>query len=164
MRIGPRKGLVANFLSLACEQSPRGNYFVFSDQDDIWEPDKLARAVDWLRNVPADIPALYCSRTRLIDAEGRAIGFSLSFRKGHHSQPSSRWHRRLVSGCYYCKFEFYRITQVSVTASMRRRDTAGNASVARRDYVRTRATDRLGPCSDRVPSPGHSPKKNRPGV
>jgi glycosyltransferase involved in cell wall biosynthesis len=81
MKIGPRKGPVANFLSLACEKNLKDDYFAFSDQDDIWEPDKLTRAVGWLRNVPADIPALYCSRTRLIDAQGRAIGFSPFFQK-----------------------------------------------------------------------------------
>jgi len=81
IRIGPRKGPVANFLSLACEQNLKGDYFAFSDQDDIWEPDKLARAVGWLRKIPAEIPGLYCSRTHLIDAQDRAIGLSPRFQK-----------------------------------------------------------------------------------
>lgn len=79
IRNGPRKGYVANFLSLACDPSIDADYYAFSDQDDIWEPDKLSRAVSWLQNVPSQIPAAYCSRTRLIDENGQECGFSPEF-------------------------------------------------------------------------------------
>ena len=73
---GPRAGLVRNFLSLIGRPEVYGDYYAFADQDDVWEPDKLARAVAWLTDLPDDVPAVYCSRTRLIDARGRDLGLS----------------------------------------------------------------------------------------
>jgi hypothetical protein len=52
------------------------SYFAFSDQDDVWLPDKLAHAVVALGEAAADQPALYfCDRT-LVDASLRFIGKS----------------------------------------------------------------------------------------
>jgi glycosyltransferase involved in cell wall biosynthesis len=79
IRTGPRQGFVANFLSLACDETITGDYFAYSDQDDIWEPDKLSRAVQWLEAVAGSTPAMYCSRTRLIDEEDRECGLSRLF-------------------------------------------------------------------------------------
>ena len=56
VRDGPRRGLVRNFLGLACDLSISADYFAFSDQDDIWEPDKLSRAIEWLQSIPAKRP------------------------------------------------------------------------------------------------------------
>jgi glycosyltransferase involved in cell wall biosynthesis len=78
---GPSLGFVANFLSLTCREDIKAAYYAFSDQDDIWEEDKLARALEYLQTIPKDIPALYCSRTRYVDALNKEIGFS-------------RWHKR----------------------------------------------------------------------
>lgn len=78
---GPAEGFVSNFLSLACRSEVQAEYYAFSDQDDIWEADKLQRALEWLRSVPEDVPALYCSRTRLVDAGNRDIGLSPLFSK-----------------------------------------------------------------------------------
>jgi len=85
---GPTQGYAANFLSLTRQERIRASYYAFADQDDIWEPDKLARAIERLSGVPAAIPALYCSRTRLIDEQGREIGFSPLIRK-HPSFPNA---------------------------------------------------------------------------
>jgi glycosyltransferase involved in cell wall biosynthesis len=79
VRNGPRRGLVRNFLGLACDLSISADYFAFSDQDDIWEPDKLSRAIEWLSSISAKKPALYCSRVRLIDEYDRDCGFSPLF-------------------------------------------------------------------------------------
>jgi glycosyltransferase involved in cell wall biosynthesis len=78
---GPRRGAPANFLFLACAENLVGDFYAFCDQDDVWEPDKLARAVDLLKKAGSGIPALYGSRTRLIDENGNEIGFSPLFRK-----------------------------------------------------------------------------------
>ncbi len=74
---GPRKGYAANFMSLAAHPDIHADYFAYSDQDDIWEPNKLERALKWLTTVPADVPALYCSRSTLVDASDRPIGVSV---------------------------------------------------------------------------------------
>ncbi len=76
---GPRKGFVANFRSLTCRGEIHADYYAYSDQDDVWESDKLERAVRWLATIPEGAPALYCARTRLVDAENKEIGMSPLF-------------------------------------------------------------------------------------
>ena len=78
---GPRDGVVANYLSLACRPDIVARYYAFADQDDIWDKDKLERALDWLRTIPDDQPALYCSRVRLVDEKGSPVGVSPLFAK-----------------------------------------------------------------------------------
>lgn len=81
LQAGPRKGFVKNFMSLICEPALHADYYALSDQDDIWHPDKLDRAVRWLRGVPEGQPALYCTRTELINGAGQPIGFSPLFNR-----------------------------------------------------------------------------------
>jgi glycosyltransferase involved in cell wall biosynthesis len=76
---GPQAGYAANFMSLLHRVSVDGDFYAFCDQDDYWEPDKLSRALAWARQQPGDRPALYCGRTRLIDIEGRPVGYSPLF-------------------------------------------------------------------------------------
>ncbi len=78
---GPRKGFQYNFLSLFSLQTPPAQYMAFADQDDIWEHDKLEHALNALKQYPADQPALYGTRTRLIDKHEQEIGFSPLFTK-----------------------------------------------------------------------------------
>ena len=78
---GPRDGVVANYLSLACRPDIVARYYAFADQDDIWDNDKLERALDWLRTISEDQPALYCSRVRLVDEKGSSLGVSPLFAK-----------------------------------------------------------------------------------
>jgi len=78
---GPGRGLVTNFMSLACKGEIEADYFAYSDQDDVWEADKLERAVQWLSGISAGTPALYCARTRLVDTQDREIGLSPLFSK-----------------------------------------------------------------------------------
>jgi glycosyltransferase involved in cell wall biosynthesis len=81
LRAQVRKGFSANFLSLINDPNIKAKYYAFSDQDDIWEPDKLDRALGRLARLPPDVPSLYCTRTRLIDEQGRSIGYSPLCRK-----------------------------------------------------------------------------------
>ena len=76
---GPQQGFAANFLSLVCHANVDASFYAWSDQDDIWESDKLERAISWLARQSSSVPALYCSRTRLVDAQGQPIGFSPLF-------------------------------------------------------------------------------------
>lgn len=78
---GPRRGVNANFLSVAAQPEPPARYIAYSDQDDIWDHDKLERAVAWLDTVDPAVPALYGTRTRLIDRDGKAIGNSPHFKR-----------------------------------------------------------------------------------
>lgn len=78
---GPGKGFVRNFLTLLMHPSIRAKYYSFSDQDDIWFDDKIKRAVAWLELQPQDKPALYCSRTHLVNEAGDSLGLSPFFRR-----------------------------------------------------------------------------------
>jgi glycosyltransferase involved in cell wall biosynthesis len=76
---GPAEGSTANFLSLTCRADIDTEFFAYADQDDIWESDKLERAMNWLQTVPRHIPALYGSRTQLVDERNQYIGYSPLF-------------------------------------------------------------------------------------
>ncbi|QXG50211.1 glycosyltransferase family 2 protein [Pseudomonas viridiflava] len=78
---GPCQGFAENFVSLLQREEVRGEFFSFSDQDDIWFSDKLERALSKLKGVVVDMPSMYCSRTRLTDADGRVIGCSPLFER-----------------------------------------------------------------------------------
>lgn len=61
---GPRAGAAAHFLTLlahSAETDP--DWLAFADQDDVWLPDKLSRAVTALAAQDRGVPCLYCSRT-----------------------------------------------------------------------------------------------------
>jgi glycosyltransferase involved in cell wall biosynthesis len=76
---GPKRGFAANFLSLLEKSGATPDYYAFSDQDDIWECNKISSAVTWLESIPENIPALYCGRARLVDKNNKPIGFSPLF-------------------------------------------------------------------------------------
>ena len=82
---GPRHGFVCNFLLLLCNPAIQADYLGFADQDDVWLPDKLEHAMSVLKSYPGDRPALYCSRTFIIDDFGVEQGQSLL----KHVKPSS---------------------------------------------------------------------------
>ncbi|WP_108462311.1 glycosyltransferase family 2 protein [Devosia naphthalenivorans] len=71
---GPRLGFAENFRSLMVSVS--GDYvgYCFSDQDDVWLPAKIERALAATADTPS--PVLYGARTKLVDVNGSPIGFS----------------------------------------------------------------------------------------
>jgi glycosyltransferase involved in cell wall biosynthesis len=79
VRDGPNKGVCVNFLSLAIDRTINADYYAFSDQDDVWYPDKLRRALKWLVSIPQSVPGLYCGRTELMSADGQYEGLSPLF-------------------------------------------------------------------------------------
>lgn len=84
IQAGPRNGFVKNFISLAHNRNIEADFFAFSDQDDIWESDKLESAISWLHHIPENVAGLYSTRTLLVDADNNEIGLSPLFTK----QPS----------------------------------------------------------------------------
>jgi len=81
IRNGPGRGACANFLTLAADPAIDSDYYAFSDQDDIWYPQKLERALSWLSTIPKDVPAFYCGRTDLMTDDGRVYGRSPLFKR-----------------------------------------------------------------------------------
>lgn len=55
---GDNIGYGPSFLSLLA-MTDEGDYWAFCDQDDIWLPDKINLAVNWLKQQDASIPCLY---------------------------------------------------------------------------------------------------------
>jgi len=78
---GPCRGFAANFIALVQRAELNADYFAFSDQDDVWFSDKLSRSVNCLEAFGDHTPALYCSRTRLINARHQVTGLSPLFEK-----------------------------------------------------------------------------------
>lgn len=90
---GPGQGAAANFLTAAARAvaDAPGAALGFADQDDVWLPDKLARAAHWIaeqdragQEMGQDVgqgavPAVWVCRTVLTDAALRPIGESRVF-------------------------------------------------------------------------------------
>lgn len=72
VRKGHNLGLPAAFFQLVDESSDDADFWSLCDQDDVWEPDKIARAVAALRPI-ADRPALYCARVLVVDEQLRPL-------------------------------------------------------------------------------------------
>lgn len=71
-------GVVGSFFRLL-ECAEAADYYAFSDQDDVWRSDKLARAVDRLLREQRtdDEPLLYFNRQEFVDANLNHLGYSL---------------------------------------------------------------------------------------
>lgn len=78
---GPKQGFAKNFISLLKRDYIAADFFAFCDQDDIWFADKLERSIKHLSSSASSQPALYCSRTRLVNMNGGVIGFSPLYSK-----------------------------------------------------------------------------------
>ena len=74
---GGRIGVAASYHALAVA-APADSHLAFCDQDDVWLPEKTARALAALRALPPTRPALYCSRQVLVDARLDRLGTSIA--------------------------------------------------------------------------------------
>lgn len=92
---GKNCGVGNSFMELLYTLGNSCDYFAFSDQDDIWMPDKLYCAVAAIRN--QKIPALYTGNQTLTDRTGKKLGIR------YEEIPSTDYHQilcgNLVSGC-----------------------------------------------------------------
>jgi glycosyltransferase involved in cell wall biosynthesis len=79
--MGPRAGSTSNFLALTADPAIQADGYAWADQDDVWEPEKLARGVAFLHGQSAERPVLYGTRTLLTDARNRPVGHSALFTK-----------------------------------------------------------------------------------
>ncbi len=80
IRQGPKQGFCLNFLSMACDPIIKADYYAFSDQDDVWMADKLARALAYFESVSEpSLPRVYCGRTQNVDEQLNSLGYSPLF-------------------------------------------------------------------------------------
>ena len=78
-------GYAKNFLLGLKEAGNNYDFYAFSDQDDIWELDKINRGVEALQSKGSKLPKLYCSRTAYFNSDcSKEIGSS----KIHTKKPT----------------------------------------------------------------------------
>lgn len=65
LREGENLGLPDAFFRMVDESGDDADLWALCDQDDVWVPDKIARAVAALQDL--DGPALYCARVHVVD-------------------------------------------------------------------------------------------------
>ncbi len=70
---GENVGYCKSFMKLL-EMTEEGDYWAFCDQDDIWYPDKVRLAVEWMESQRQDKPLLYYSLSKMIDEQGNKLG------------------------------------------------------------------------------------------
>ncbi|QPM91193.1 glycosyltransferase [Pseudooceanicola algae] len=62
LRQGPEAGFAANYLSMLADLPDLPGHVALADQDDIWLPKRLGRAVAMLNRLPATVPAFVFGR------------------------------------------------------------------------------------------------------
>lgn len=74
IRSGSNLGPMQSYMDLLSRACPQVEYIAFCDQDDIWKPDKVGRAVSKLQqHSPRGLPALYFSSYAPVDADLNSI-------------------------------------------------------------------------------------------
>ncbi|WP_051656775.1 glycosyltransferase [Butyrivibrio sp. AE3004] len=81
-------------------KAPEADYYAFSDQDDIWDEDKLITAVDFLKNYD-NIPAYYYCNARLIDRYGEKCGGTV-YKENDDLNEQNIFHYLCCGGCMGC--------------------------------------------------------------
>lgn len=79
---GNNVGVVRSFLDLLESVPPDAEFVSFCDQDDVWHPDKIERALEVLAPRNQAIPQLYCSEYTFCDASMVPQGKSHLNRRG----------------------------------------------------------------------------------
>ncbi|NOX76407.1 MAG: glycosyltransferase family 2 protein [Gammaproteobacteria bacterium] len=74
---GNNVGVVPSFLQLVTCHGEPGDLYAFCDQDDVWKPEKIARAVERIMKRPQPDKVLYCSRLEYVDDDLAHLGYSL---------------------------------------------------------------------------------------
>ncbi len=72
-------GACGSFFDLMAQEN-HTEYYALADQDDIWDQDKLKKAILMLDRLPGDKPAMYYSNLRIVDENNVFI-------RNSHSQP-----------------------------------------------------------------------------
>lgn len=73
---GENVGVPESFFRLLRLSSSGSDYFAFCDQDDVWQRDKVARAIRFLEISPREVPSMYCARVLIVDEKLNVNGFS----------------------------------------------------------------------------------------
>lgn len=83
------------------KNAPKADYYAFSDQDDIWDLDKMISAVNCLKKYD-DIPAYYYCNARLIDQKDEPIGGTVYKQDKNDLNDQSMLQYLCCGGCMGC--------------------------------------------------------------
>ncbi len=95
LNIGKNVGVGNSFLQLVYDAGDGFDYYAFSDQDDVWMPEKTYKAINKINE--KEDPCLYCSNQTLIDQSGSII--AVRRKKPIHQDPLSILCNNEVTGC-----------------------------------------------------------------
>ena len=93
---GPNIGFARSFFTLMAAAPDDAEMIMLSDQDDVWLPQKIGRAWEYLKNTE-EIPTLYCSRQQLVD--GNLHPIALSKRCARPPSFQNALTENIVTGC-----------------------------------------------------------------
>ena len=87
---GPCLGSAANYLHLLRASDVNADFTALADQDDVWMPNRLSRAVSFLAKFPATVPCVYASRTWEIRQNGHRQSHTQKLSRRHNFDPCFR--------------------------------------------------------------------------
>lgn len=93
---GQNKGAARGFISLL-RDNPGYDYYAFSDQDDVWNDDKLQKGIRAISEING--PALYCTNCELVDSNLNNIGRNTHRKKPHYTLESVLCLASCAQGC-----------------------------------------------------------------
>jgi len=76
LSIGNNIGVIPSFLQLLTDNEGTNELYAFCDQDDVWRPEKISRAVEKVMSCSEPDKILYCSRLEYVDENLRHLGYS----------------------------------------------------------------------------------------
>ena len=111
-------GYALNFLYSLTSVKDDYDYYCFSDQDDIWNKNKIKNAIKNMQYLPNEDPILYCGRSTYYDENCKTkLGDSLSFQReptfknaiiqniaGGHTMVMNKAGRNVVKSSIYKNF------------------------------------------------------------
>ena len=92
---GEHLGVQQGYLDLL-RHAPRSDYYAFSDQDDVWDKDKLYVAVSHLSEFPSNKPAIYYCGQKLVDEK---LQFLSEHKIDTNRTPHTNYLISNVAGC-----------------------------------------------------------------
>lgn len=75
---GENLGVIHSFFTLI-EEAEEAEFTAFADQDDVWLPEKLFRAVSALEEQKSELPLVYCSAKQLVDEQLNPLSQALHY-------------------------------------------------------------------------------------
>lgn len=82
------------------QKSGDADFYAFCDQDDVWDKDKISRAVARLNKEDNNLPLLYCSNVRVVDSQLKLISKDIE-REEYIDNFKSSLIKSLAPGCTF---------------------------------------------------------------